>query len=369
MTRLLFLVNSLPAAGGAEQFVLNHARRADRGRYDVRVAQMGGSETLRGAFEAIGVPVVNLGERRRPDPRALVRLYAYLRRERIDVVQAHVAFSVLCARVVGRLARVPAIVATEQAMVGQYPRATQRALEATARLANACVFISRASFRSWQKVLPSVEPLIIPNGIDARAVAARAAAGRDAVRAELGLAPDDIAFANVARLHPDKGQATLLAAFARAALPRARLFIAGVGPLAAELRAQAAGLGVGERVRFLGERTDVPRLLGGFDAYVHPSRAEALGVSVLEAMSAALPTIGAAVDALPEYIADGATGWLFPPDDAAALAERLRAVAADLAGARAVGRAGQARMFRDYDIGASVAAYEALYERLLARVS
>lgn len=369
MKRLLFLVNSLPAAGGAEQFVLSHARRADRSRYDIRVCHMGGSETLRGAFEDIGVPVVNLGERRRPDPRALLRLYTYLRRERIDLLQAHVAFSVIAGRVVGRLARVPALVVTEQAMVGQYPRATQRALEATARMADACVFISRASFHSWRRRLPFVDPIIIPNGIDTRALAARAAAGRADARAELGLAPDDIAFANVARLHPDKGQKTLLEAFARAAVPRARLFIVGVGPLDAELRDRAAALGIAGRVRFLGERTDVPRLLGGFDAYVHPSLAEALGISVLEAMSAGLPTIGAAADALPEYIADGSTGWLFPPGDAAALAGRLAAVAADLPAARATGLAGQVRMFRDYDIGASVAAYEALYDRLLQRVS
>jgi glycosyltransferase involved in cell wall biosynthesis len=214
--------------------------------------------------------------------------------------------------------------------------------------------------------LPFASPIIIPNGIDTRALAARAAASRDEVRAELGLASDDVAFANVARLHPDKGQATLIAAFARAALPRARLYVVGVGPLDAELRGLAASLGVADRVRFLGERTDVPRLLGGFDAYVHPSLAEALGISVLEAMSAGLPTIGAAADALPEYITDGATGWLFPPGDAAELAERLRAVAGDLTAARAVGAAGQARMFRDYDIGASVTAYEALYERLLS---
>ena len=372
--RLLFLLNSLPAAGGAEKFVLGHVRHADRSRFDILVAQLGGSQVLVRAFEELGTTVHNLGERRRPDPRSLARLAVLLRTRRVDILQAHVGYSCLVARLVGRLSRVPTIVTTEQAMFEQYSPATRRGLAWTRRLAHGQVYISRASFETFASRDPTLrrsEPLIIPNGVDSVALAEAASRGRPEVRAELGLGPEDLAYANVARLHPDKGQRVLIDAFAEVAarLPRARLFLVGVGPLEAELRSRVLAHRVDDRVTFLKERTDVPRLLGGFDVYVHPALNEALGIAPLEAMAAGLPIIGTRVGGLPEYIEHGSTGWLVPPGDAAALAATMAGVAARPGEARAVAARGQARIRRHYDIRDSVAAYETLYRRLFERSS
>src|SRR5204863_5837086 len=95
-------------------------------------------------------------------------------------------------------------------------------------------------------------------------------------------------------------------------------------------------------VHLLGERLDVARLLGAFDACVHPATREAQGVAVLEAMAAGLPTIASAVDGLRELVLDGSTGWLAPPGDAEALAARMELVMANPRAARATAARGAA---------------------------
>jgi glycosyltransferase involved in cell wall biosynthesis len=370
--RLLFLVNSLPAAGGAEQFVLNHVRHTDRARFDVAVCQIGRPSVLRSAFEAMDVPVYDLREKKRPDPMSVARLAALLARRRVDILQSHCPYAVVVGRLVGRLLRVPAVVSTEQGMHYQYRPKERHPLDLTIRLADANVFISRACFEAAAARHPWLRegsPHIIPNGIDTLALARRADESRGEVRRELGLSDGDLAYVTVARLVEQKGHRSLFEGFARVAreIPAARLFVVGVGPLDAELRGRAQAVGLGERISFLGERTDVPRLLGGFDVFVHAATIEALGVAVLEAMCAGLPTIGAHTDALPELIDHERTGWLVPQRDPDALAERMLGVARDRDGARAVAARGREKMQAHYDIRACARAYEALYEELLAR--
>jgi glycosyltransferase involved in cell wall biosynthesis len=118
-------------------------------------------------------------------------------------------------------------------------------------------------------------------------------------------------------------------------------------------------------VTFVGQRDDVHRLLGGADAAVHPSIREALGVALLEAMAAGLPVLAAAVDGIPEFVRPGQTGWLHTSGDVRALAEQMLEVASNSQRAREVSETGRALVQRQYDIRASVGAYESLYVRLL----
>lgn len=367
--RLLILVNSL-GPYGAETFILNHVRHADRARFDVRVCQLGGAETLAPAVRAAGAEVVNLRERRRFDPRAMAALYRLLRRERIDVLQTHVGYASVVGRLVGRAARVPRIVSTEQTVRDDhdYARWLRVAMRVTLPLVDESVFISDAVRRSFAPPARPDAP-VIGNGIDGRGIAATAAAARAAVRAELGLGDADLAIVNVARLLPRKGQAQAIRALPRVreAHPRASLWLVGAGPDEDELRALAASLGVAEHVHLLGQRLDVTRLLGGFDVYVHPALVEGLGIAVLEAMAAGLPAVATRVGGIPEYVRDGDTGWLVSPGDVDALAARLAAVAVDATERRRVAARGQAHVLAAHDIHAAVAAYERLYTTLLSR--
>jgi glycosyltransferase involved in cell wall biosynthesis len=371
--RLLFLINSLPPYG-AEMFILNHAHHVDRDRYEVAVCQLGGSDALAPRFHEAGIEVLNCHARYRFDPAALARLGLVLRHRRIDILQTHVGYAGVVGRIVGRAVGVRAIVSTEQTVRSDYGRVIRTANDLTFRWAHTNVFISRAVLGSFAEVFPELysEPqAVITNGIDTRALAETAAAGRAQARAELGMAADELAFGNVARLAPTKGQETAIRALARVrrALPRASLWIIGAGPLEDHLLGVARAEGVSDAVHLVGQSLDVPRLLGAFDAYVHPANTEGLGISVLEAMAAGLPTIASAVDGLPEFVRDGDTGWLVPPRDPERLAQAMVDVGRDLDGARVVAERGRALVQREHDIRVSVAAYERIYRRLLGEGS
>ncbi len=147
---------------------------------------------------------------------------------------------------------------------------------------------------------------------------------RAAARDRLGLAPDAFIVGNVGRLHPDKDQATLVRAFARA-LPQlpeaAQLVILGKGRLEKTLRAQVESLGLGDKVRFMGQVPDAWQAFAAFDVFALSSDHEPFGMVLLEAMAAGVPVIATNCGGAPEVV--GEAGSLFPLGDDAALARLL----------------------------------------------
>jgi glycosyltransferase involved in cell wall biosynthesis len=142
------------------------------------------------------------------------------------------------------------------------------------------------------------------------------------------------------RLHENKGFDVALEALAR--VPDLYLWIAGEGPLAEALKAQARRLAVMPRVRFLGWRDDVASLLATADMLICPSRHEPLGNVVIEAWAHRCPVIAAASDGPRGLIAAGRDGLLVPVNDAEALAGAMHRVADDRALAAALAAAGRA---------------------------
>ena len=102
------------------------------------------------------------------------------------------------------------------------------------------------------------------------------------------------------------------------------LWIAGAGPEEAKLKALALGLGVSDRVRFLGWRNDPSALYRAADLCVFPSRYEPLGNVVIQAWAHGLPVVAAASQGPGALITDGEDGLLVPVDDAEALAAAIR---------------------------------------------
>ncbi|ANQ86738.1 glycosyltransferase [Azoarcus olearius] len=147
---------------------------------------------------------------------------------------------------------------------------------------------------------------------------------RAAARERLGLPQDAYVIGNVGRLHPDKDQATLLRAFARAraALPTGALVaILGKGRLEAKLKAQAAELGIADAVRFLGQVPNARTAFSAFDLFALSSDHEPFGMVLLEAMAAGVPVVATDCGGAPEVVGDA--GALFPLGDDAALARLI----------------------------------------------
>ena len=168
----------------------------------------------------------------------------------------------------------------------------------------------------------------------------------------------------IANLWPVKGHRTLLEAVARIRLRRSdvRFALVGDGPERAFLLQRAAELGLTDQFALLGTRYDVPAILSRCDAACHPSLAEGLPNAVMEAMAARLPVVATAVGGVPELVADGRTGFLAPPGDAARLADRLLAVLADPERARAMGAEGRRRIERELSLDRLRADLGTLYD-------
>lgn len=188
---------------------------------------------------------------------------------------------------------------------------------------------------------------------------------RPADRAELGLDPDAVYVAAVGRLVRRKNLAALLAALARLGRADVRLLVVGDGPERARLTAQAEAAGLRGRVDFRGRVDDATkyRLLAAADLFALPSLHEAFGLVYLEAMHCGLPVIAARPGGQEDYLDDGRTGFLVPPDDPDALAAALARLAGDPA-LRLRMREHNRQVARRFTVHATAARYESLFARV-----
>lgn len=375
--RILYLTNRL-APAGAETFLFNRINVLDRSRFEPYMGAVRAGGDLQPAFERAGIPVVTFGEGKQFDPNAFRRLYSFLKRERIQILEAHVWWACLLGRVVGRAAGVPVIITNEQDIrAGEtlHRKDVLIAGDITTRLSDACVHITRATMRSFTETTPSflqgnVTRRMIPNGIDAQRVRdIGARTDRQAKRASLGVPEDAFVVGNVARLHAAKGHPYLIEGFATVVkrIPNAHLVLVGWGPWEQKLRNQAADLGIGDRVHFAGKRLDVFELLATFDIFAFSSIHEGQGIAILEAMAAGLPLVATSVDGIPDMVRHEDTGLLVPPHDAGALAAGILRLKDEPALSAKMVASARKMVDEEFSIEAVGRAYEELYEELLAR--
>jgi glycosyltransferase involved in cell wall biosynthesis len=173
-------------------------------------------------------------------------------------------------------------------------------------------------------------------------------------------APSDVlVIGTVARFDAVKGLEVLLRAVQR--LPGVTLVLVGGGAEESRLRADAAVLGLGDRVRFLGIGDGAPRLFRGWAMFVSASRREGLPLAILEAMACRLPVVASDVAGHREVVVPGTTGVLVPPDDPATLASAIARLLADGALRQRMGDAGRTRVVQHFDVGPMVTALGAVY--------
>ena len=188
-----------------------------------------------------------------------------------------------------------------------------------------------------------------------------------ALRAEWGVAEDEVLAVTVGRLAPVKNHRSLLEAFAAISfkIPKLRLALVGTGHLERGLRAQTDRLGLTGRVLFLGYRSDIPDCLNASDLFVSASVSEGLPVSLLEAWAAGLPVVATAVGGIPEAMGNPAAGILVESGDSASLAAALAALSTDVQRRVRLGDLARKRS-RSFSLEACVSRYCEVYNTLLA---
>ena len=179
---------------------------------------------------------------------------------------------------------------------------------------------------------------------------------RSAARRDLGLGDEELAIVKVANLWPYKGYQDLIEALARvrdAGQTRA-FFVGGDRGFGSVLTDEIEKRGLSDRIRFLGERSDVCALLPAFDIYVSASHGEGMSNAVMEAMQHALPVVGSRVAGTPELLDHGAAGCLFEPGDVSGLAGAILDLARDPRKAAASRGCGEARIREEFSEGTMV---------------
>jgi glycosyltransferase involved in cell wall biosynthesis len=365
--RVTFLIGSL-ALGGAERQLVALANRIDRDRFDPEVVTWYGSDEL-AADLAPEVPHTNLGLRRLASAGAMdglrlgalvARLALHLRRRKPAILHAFLFSAYAPGALAARLAVVPVAVAGRRGLHGY----THLPLPARGlgRLSNSLIdghICNSKAVAAWvhdnEQEVPQSRIFVVSNGVDAVSQSAELADGwrRDAPLA-----------ACIANFHTYKGHATLLRALEL--VPDLDLVLVGDGPARADVKSLADELGISERVIFAGARADAAKIVGGFDFTILASEQEGLPNVVMESMVAGVPVVATAVGGSTELVHNGVDGWLVPPGDPVALAERMTELASDCALRRRLGAAARKAM-APYSTTAMARRVESVYDQLLKR--
>jgi hypothetical protein len=231
-------------------------------------------------------------------------------------------------------------------------------------------FVTRLALRSMGAFddIKADRVRFIPGvGVDTARYSPRSAApeSSDALRASLFIPRDAFVVTIIAELGAVKRHAHLLSALALVEDPRVVLLIVGEGSLESELRNQAQRLGIAERIRWAGYRSDIASVLGASDALALVSEREGLNRSVLEAMSIGIPVIGTATRGITDAVAPDA-GWIVDKHDVSALAAAIDEAAAAPDEVSRRGATGRLRVKERYALPLIIAAYEELYREALA---
>jgi glycosyltransferase involved in cell wall biosynthesis len=292
MSRVLQVIDGL-RIGGAETVLLGLLELTDHDRFPTYVASVGPTDpefveriraSSRGVFVVTG--------RALWDPRPVLALVSIIRRERIDLVQTHLAGADVQGGLAAWLTGRPAVsvlhsVAEDRA---SYTRPRRLLADfATRHLADRIVAVSEAAKESHVTELGVVPDrfTVLPN-VPVMAYLLGDRFDRSQKRRELGV--DDSPLISVAsRLERPKDHETFLRSLPAVvdANPRMRVFILGDGPLREHLVALCTDLGLGDNVVFAGARLDAVEIVGASDVFCHPTLYEGFGLALAEAMALA----------------------------------------------------------------------------------
>lgn len=169
---------------------------------------------------------------------------------------------------------------------------------------------------------------------------------REEILSELNLPKDKIIISLLGRLVWMKGIDFFLEAAHELCKSHqdVHFLIVGDGPLRNELEQQMQQLGLSEVCTFTGFQKDIPAILKIIDILAIPSHSEGLPMVILEAMACKVPVVGTTIGGIPEMIEDGTTGFLIPPSNSAALAEKLSPLIKDETLRKDMGEAAKQRV-------------------------
>ena len=367
-----FVVNNFDV-GGLEKVVLSLLRRIDTDAFVPYAVCVDGPGKL---FADVPLPrerILVLDKKGAKkfgpfsfDPSVLTTMAKFFFANGIRVVHAHnlapLVFAGLAARLV--MPR-PKVVYSEHNQIYSASDTHAARFKHYVKLADKVVAVSYDLERTLARRASLTKNVqVIHNGIDGKRFT-RDESAISRIREELGIAKDEFLVGTAVVISKQKGIIHLLGAAEQvlARDPKVRFAIAGDGPLRKELEERAKPFG--DRVKFLGYRSDIPHFVSALDCYVLPSLWEGLPLALLEGLAIGVPLVATTVGGNPEVIVPGENGYLVPPKDETALADALlRVKEGGPAFAAEVRARGRGRFERAFSEEAMTRAHERLFDAL-----
>ncbi|MBU1700062.1 MAG: glycosyltransferase [Candidatus Eisenbacteria bacterium] len=283
------------------------------------------------------------------------RLSRRLHHAKPDILHTHLLHADLFGIPSARMAKVPKIVTTRHNIDAFRRRSPIRQINRYLwQKVDAGISVSQAvaRFSIEEEGAPAEIQHVVLHGIEAPPLGE----DRMGIRHELGLNDDQVVIGMVGRLTEQKGVRYGLQAFARVipGFTTVQLVVVGDGPLCGELKREAVSLGINDHVHFLGWREHAERTMRAFDIFLMPSLWEGFGIVLLEAMGRELPVVASRVDAIPEIVREGETGFLVAARNVKDLQQRLSRLLADAGLRMKMGRAGRKVVETEFTISRMV---------------
>jgi glycosyltransferase involved in cell wall biosynthesis len=349
--------------GGTEGQLVELARGLDRSRWRLEVACIRAEGPLRARLEEVGIQPWSCNGTSFTSPRlasTILGLSRRLRALRVELVHSFDFYSNLLALPAARLARVPAIIASQRDLGELRPRHQHRIHGAMLRLATHVVVNSAAVAERLARshAARSGRLSVIHNGVDLR---------RFAPGSATGARPETVLVGSLASLRAYKGLLELVeaAAMVKPGAPHVRFAIWGEGPLRPELERHIRERGLTETVQLAGATREPDEALRRCQIFVHPSLSEASSNVVLEAMATGLPVVATTAGGTPALVEHGRSGLLVEPGSPGAIADAVLSLVRNPGLGCRLGAAARERAVGEFGMGRMVQRFEALYAHAL----
>jgi len=350
--------------GGLERFVIDLIRfSADHFNHRVVCLERIGELVTSGGLENITCLEIRPGLQFK----CIVDLRSIIKAYQIDLIHTHNEKALFYGAISGLLSGIP-VVHTKHGK-NQITFKARIRNNLLARLCKKTIAVSRdAALQCIEnEKIPAAKVMVIHNGVDIDAFSNRkdAALCRNSLGIEAGVPIIGI----VARLAEVKDHATLFQAcnILNEKKIDFRLVVIGDGPLKGKLITLSDSLGLQNKIIFTGARRDIPEFLNAMDIFVLSSISEGISLTLLEAMSCYLPIVATNVGGNPEVVIDGETGFLVPPQNAEALADKLMLLIREPDVRKRMGHAGRDRTVKFFSMQKAVSDYEKCYWQVIGK--
>ena len=363
--KIAYIVTTASPIGGAQIHVRDLAAAVAAQGHAPSVITSG-SGTFIDDLRRLGIPVRVMQHLAVPihpirDLRALQEVRRALAELQPDLIHAHSSKAGMLARLAGRSLRVPVVFTVHGWAFTPGVPALQAAVYRQAErlvgpLATKIIAVSEfdRQLGMQARIAPADRMVTVHNGMPDQTDVERADPTRAPVRMVM-----------IARFGAQKDHPTLFRALAELKTQPWTLDLIGDGPLMDEAKALAAALDLGERLRFLGQRNDVDRILADSQISLLVTNWEGFPLSILESMRAGLPVVASDVGGINESVEDGVTGYLVPRGDVGRVRDRIAELLASAELRGRLGANGLARFQREFTLERSVARTVAVYRQVV----